>query len=293
MFKPFTRDGKTWARIPLTRTLSKLSYYIVSILRLLVGIKQPWRTVAIFLGREPLRSEIELRGSGLRFRIRDRMDAWIAKETCLDDVYFPRWVSAESLWRVIDIGGGIGDFTVLMARRCPRGVVHVYEPSPDSFEVLLANVKANGANNVVAQRHAVSAEACRMAPEADGASHALTARFTKGGGGEPEVEAVSLASVLDALPDGECDFMKIDCEGGEFDLLLESDPALLRRVHRISLEFHDGVTRYSGADIAEHLESHGFRVWAKRNPVHPHLGQLYAERTKAESVRLRTRAVPG
>lgn len=277
MFKPFTHKTATRFSTSPARTLSKLWYYARSIPRLLLGIQHPWRTVALFLGLEPFPAEIELRPSGLRLQVADKMDVWVAKETCLDDCYFPRWVRAEADWRVIDIGGGVGDFALMVAERCPDGVVHVYEPSPESFTFLQANVHSNRAGNVVAYRSAVADEACEMTGE-NGEQHRVAAGFHKSGTGALKVGAVSLDSALDALPDGECDFMKIDCEGGEFDILLESDPALLGRVHRISLEFHDGFTQFTGADIAAHLEAHGFRVWERPSPVHSHQGQLYAER---------------
>jgi hypothetical protein len=94
------------------------------------------------------------------------------------------------------------------------------------------------------------------------------------------VPARDLASVLEGLPGAACDFMKVDCEGCEFEVLLDTDPALLHRIRRISLEFHDGVTGRCGADIGRHLGSHGYRVRVSGNPVHRHLGQIYAERAE-------------
>lgn len=263
------------------RLLSAVGYYAASIPCLLAEVRQPFRAGAVFLGLARFPTEVELRGSGLRFKIRDAMDLWILKETCLDDVYFPKWWRPERRWTVLDIGGGIGDFAVMAASRCPDGVVHVYEPMAASFALLKENLALNGTKNVVAHQAAVAARKGELTLRPRGGRPAVFARFVNGGPGETRVPARGLASVLQALPGAECDLMKIDCEGGEFDLLLNSDPVLLRRIHRISLEYHDGFTESRGADIVSHLESHGFSVWSSRNPVHRYLGQLYAERADA------------
>jgi FkbM family methyltransferase len=263
------------------RVPSALAYYAASIPRLFIGLKQPWRAGAVFLGLARLPTEVELRGSGLRFRIRDAMDLWVLKETCLDDVYCPRWLRPGRRWRVLDVGAGIGDFAVMMASRCPDGVVHAYEPMAASFTVLEENLALNGTKNVVAHRAALASRAGELSLSALDGRSAVFARFTPGAAGETRVPARGLASAIQALPGAECDLMKVDSEGGEFDLLLGSDPAPLRRVRRVSLEYHDGFTASRGTDIARHLESQGFRVWMRPNPVHRHLGQLYAERAGA------------
>lgn len=260
--------------------LSAAAYYAASLPRLLRGFERPFRTGAAVLGLSRFPIEIGIRGSRLRFRVRDAMDLWILKETCLDDVYVPAGVRPEPGWAVIDIGAGIGDFAVMIGSRCPMGTVHAYEPMADSFSFLRDNVALNGVGNVVAHRAAVASREGQVTLRLPEGRPAVLARFVEGGSGLASVPARSLASVLDAMPDAECDFMKVDCEGGEFDALLNTEPALLPRIHRISLEFHEGVTEFRGTDIARHLASHGYRVCVRRNPVHRHLGQLYAERVE-------------
>jgi FkbM family methyltransferase len=206
------------------------------------------------------------------------MDLWVLKEVCLDDVYLPHPVQPEPDWSVLDIGGGIGEFAVWMATRCPRGIVHSYEPLIGAFSLLQENVVLNGIGNVVAHRAAVAAREGEGALRWSAGQPPVLARFVKGGEGEPRVVARTLASALAALPGAGCDLMKIDCEGGEFDLLLGADCAILDGVQRISLEFHEGVTSHRGADLARHLSSCGYRVRLIPNPVHGSLGQLYAER---------------
>ena len=278
VFRPFVRGGSRRSAGWPARPLRRLAYYGRSIPRLMVGLDRPWRTVLVFLGLWKRPGRIVVRRTGLELEVRDRMDVWIVKEVLLDDAYFPPWVSAAPGWRVVDIGGGIGEFAVLAALRSPRGIVHVYEPSREAHAFLVKNVAINGVDNIVIYPCAVSDRARRMAPARGGRPGAPSTRFVETADGV--VEAVSLASVLDALPGGECDFMKIDCEGCELEILLGSDPALLERIHRISVEFHGGPTGPRRSDLAERLVASGFRVWERDDPVHAHMGQIYAENVR-------------
>ena len=75
-----------------------------------------------------------------------------------------------------------------------------------------------------------------------------------------------------------CDLLKIDCEGAEYDILLQSDASVLDKIRHIVLEYHDGVTAYAHTDLAAFLRQHGYRVAVRRNQAHDDLGYLYAWR---------------
>jgi FkbM family methyltransferase len=256
--------------------LSKYRYYAASVITLLTRFEDPAKILAAFLRRPgALPTEVRLRGSGLRFRVRTPMDIWIIKETCVDRDYLREIGTPGRDWQVVDVGAGLGDFTVLAARLCPDGAVHAYEPLPGSFELLGQNLALNAVPNVHAHSSAVASTDGTLAIESTEVEP-VKARAAEGGG-QVSVPAVGLDRVLDALPGGVCQLMKVDCEGGEYDIVLNSEPATLARVERIAMEYHTNV---AGADIeglARHLERAGFRVRRVANPVHDYLGLLFAE----------------
>ncbi len=53
------------------------------------------------------------------------------------------------------------------------------------------------------------------------------------------VESVALGDVLDQMGWDECDYLKMDIEGGEYEALLNVSHSMLRRVKAIGLEYHD------------------------------------------------------
>lgn len=259
------------------RLFSALHYYLASAVTLMRQVSDPLQVAHRYLpGHSARPGEVRLKATGWRFQVRSAMDIWIVKETCLDRDYL--WGEAlQPDWSVVDIGAGLGDFSVLAGKECPRGIVHAYEPFAGSFTLLEANLALNGLENVRTFPEAVAAGAGQLAISSHNAPPVAT-RFGVGPG-PAAVAAVTLATVLDRLPDGRCDFMKIDCEGCEFDLLLKSSADVLARIGRLSLETHEGYTDYKTAQLATWLRQQGFAVRQRPNPVHRSLSLLFAERS--------------
>jgi hypothetical protein len=60
---------------------------------------------------------------------------------------------------VLDIGGGIGDYTLFAACAAPHGKVFAFEPFPGSFALLQENLAANHAGPVQAFAEAIWSQA--------------------------------------------------------------------------------------------------------------------------------------
>jgi FkbM family methyltransferase len=257
---------------------SRLQYYLTSIPTIL-GQVENWPAVfLLLLGK---RVVIRLR-NGCRFRVRSVMDVWIIKETCLDRQYERNGTRIEDGWVVVDIGAGLGDFAILIARENPRSRVYAYEPFPESYNLFHENIVLNGVQNVYAFQAAVGArrETLKLVTKGEAVQYTTT----KGGCSEKlgspslDVEGMTLDDVFETNGIERCDFLKMDCEGCEFDVLLGASSAALERISRICLEYHDGFTEYTLADLINHLERNGFQTRVTPNPVHSYLGFLYAYR---------------
>ena len=61
------------------------------------------------------------------------------------------------------------------------------------------------------------------------------------------VDCITLEDVFRENEIDTCDFCKIDCEGAEFDILLNAAPDILQRVNVFSIEFHE----FGGHKVAE------------------------------------------
>jgi len=262
----------------------KYFYYIKSIFTLLFGVK-PWPLVLrLFLGGKPKGYPlIQLRSSGLHFRTRSAMDIWAIKETHLDHFYERCGFPLQNGWTVIDIGGGVGDFTILAAYAFAGSRVFAFEPTPSSFGLLNENLKLNEVAN--AQAYPVAVWSCDGDVEIDtglGEPVQFTSQARQGAepplAGKVVVPGYSLVSVFDMTGAAQCDLMKLDCEGAEYEILFKAPDEVLQRIHRIVMEYHDNAGPFTHRDMARFLEEKGYQVKVYPNIVHPYLGYLSASR---------------
>ena len=269
-------SGDAISRVGL---LSRWRYYLGSIPTLLFRIRPPLRVLSSFLGlsgRRPF--EIEL-ATGCRFLVRGRMDVWIIKETCLDRDYERGFFPVENGWTVIDLGAGLGDFAISTAQRCPDSTVYALEPLAESYELLLANVERNKLTNVYPLPLAVAATPGRlyMATRSGRAERSRTSSHEEAAAAR-SVEAITLDQVFERSKIDRCDFLKIDCEGAEYDILFGASEAALRRIRRVAMEYHEGVRPFGRGDLVRFLEEQGFRVRTRPNPAHREIGFLFGVR---------------
>jgi FkbM family methyltransferase len=258
----------------VTRRLSAFGYYARQVPRVLLGLGPLPTVVALFLGRARGTSVIAVRPGGPRFRVRTAMDAWVVGETCLDRPY-ERLAPLGGCRTIVDIGAGLGDFAVHAALACPDAVVLAYEPSPESFGLLEENLRLNGCRNVVARPWAVvgGPGPCHLDVGRGAAvQHALAVRSAT----TIEVPAMTLEALFREHQVARCDFLKIDVEGAEFEILMNAPEETLMKVDRLALEYHLRALGPTVDDLRDFLTARGFAVTVHPSPVHRHLGYLHA-----------------
>ena len=270
----------------MLRLLRKYSYYLVSIFELLFGFENPILLSKIYL--KPTRSSnqtVRLRNRGLQFRVRGAMDVWSIKETFLDRFYEKYGFTIQPGWNIIDIGAGIGDYTLYVATAQPDSKVFAFEPYPGSFVLMQENLRSNAVTNVQVFDRAIDAESGKLILDLTGGEPLQFQSQLKevpDHGKSLTVEALSLADALKKLELDSCDLLKLDCERAEYSILLSTPPSVLERIQRIVMEYHDNMTPYRHGELTSFLSERGFQVETFPNPVHSHLGYLRALRKKQE-----------
>ncbi len=222
-------------------------------------VEQAWQRAALAAGFP----EHTITCDRLRFRVRRlTCDEAFVHNVVAQREYLQHGLRIGPTDTVVDIGGNIGTFAVLAASLAPRGHVITVEPDPENLRLLRTNVALNGAINITP----VAAAAARE-------SGTLTLHRSAEGGGfhvvHPEyfprvwadqipVHAISLRDLFDAQQVDRCHFLKIDCEGAEFDLL--ADGACLDRVNQVAMEYHALADDARLATMRATLAGAGFRV---------------------------------
>jgi FkbM family methyltransferase len=143
------------------------------------------------------------------------------------------------------------------------------------------NIALNSVKNVVPFPMAIgiNSEEMTLVTTGEAVQHTTTnSETTDENASTIKVPGVSLHDAFQLIGIARCNLLKIDCEGCEFDILLNADKAILQRIDHISLEYHDGFTRFSHMDLVKHLKYNGFQIEMIPNPVHGYLGFMYAHR---------------
>jgi len=180
-------------------------------------------------------------------------DSWFRQ------LYTPLGDEIQANYTVVDIGAHIGSFSIFASTHANAVKVYSYEPQQENFRYLTENIKLNGLENIKAFQLAVSGSRGKVRLYTDGkrsTAHSTTIPTRS----YEEVNCVTLDDVLDNNQIQNCDLLKMNCEGAEYEILFSTPKSTLARVKNISLEWHD-VPPYHIDDLKRHLENMEFDVW--------------------------------
>jgi FkbM family methyltransferase len=155
--------------------------------------------------------------------------------------YFDDDVAVQGEKTIVDIGAHIGAFSLLAASLTRGARVFAFEPSPSTHRLLLDNISLNTGitqSAIVPCQSAVAGTSGVRKFYAAGstaAGHSLLFRTMEE---IAEVQTVTLEDALDENSIETCDFLKLDCEGAEYEILLSSSESCLRRIKMIAAECH-------------------------------------------------------
>jgi FkbM family methyltransferase len=154
---------------------------------------------------------------------------------------------------VIDIGAHIGWYTLLFANRVGEsGSVIAFEPAPDNFALLKANVELNAKKSVRAENVALGDRTADVILARGGdnfGDHYVSSR----GGKEAREGVVVRCTRLDdavALPQ-QIRLIKLDCQGSE-PAIIAGAPNALARCTFLATEFWPAGMRRAGFDARDY-----------------------------------------
>lgn len=158
----------------------------------------------------------------------------------------------------IDVGAHIGKYTVLIARRVSHGLVISLEPHPLNFKYLLNNIKLNSLNNVIALNYALSKESgkARLFVGISSETHSLRNNFNYCSGRYIEVNTITMDELIKKLNINKVDWIKIDVEGAEIDVLMGARHVLSTLRPKLIVEVH----RYNYNDFYLIMKKYDYNV---------------------------------
>mgnify|MGYP001338680871 CR=1 FL=1 len=182
---------------------------------------------------------------------------------------------------VVDIGAHVGYFSIHSALNAKDGKVLAFEPYEESFEILMKNLKINQINNVIPQNLGVG-------KKSGIGSLYLQKNLSIGNSiyknadsdSKVDIKIISLQDIIKNNHLQRINFLKLDCEGSEYEILLNIDQQTLQKIDRIVSEMHPKIKNFKIDDVKKFLMVHGFEVKIIHplNDVSKELSMLYAKK---------------
>jgi FkbM family methyltransferase len=262
-------------RSRLSFLVSKVPYYLRSLRAL--GRIATFRSVARCIVLSDKRLDFR---DGTSLGLSAVIDLLVVKETVVDDVYGLGALDAELGSIIVDVGAGIGDFTITAAKRFPNLAVHSFEPNPNAFRLLERNVQRQEVTNVEAAPIAIGTEPSYTLHDVSAGPLASAAVS----GADDEAAVVPARRLDDVLPTRIVALLKVDCEGLEVDVL-RSAAGTLDNAQHVVVEYHRHLLPDADRRVVELLADQGFLTRIKSDPYDSALGYVYASRLRRNTAR--------
>ncbi len=140
---------------------------------------------------------------------------------------------------IVDIGAHIGLSTIYFKQKFPKSKIISLEPHPENYEILEKNIFENNLKNTYIIKKAICLKNCKKTMYYD-ETNLSTTSFKKGAwdGKEKNQKEIEVECItLNELINEKVDILKLDIEGMEYEILLNSRSAL-KLVSNLIFEYH-------------------------------------------------------
>ena len=212
--------------------------------------------------------------NGLKFITRKNTgDVFVLCEIAATDVY--RLEKIEKRDIVLDIGAHIGVFSIMASKKASK--VISLEPVSANFELLKRNIKINKIKNIIPIKKALSSKTgkTKIYTGDNTVAHSIVNKDKKNS--SEDIETISLKDLMTSRKIKRIDFLKMDCEGAEHDILAKMPKSIFKKIKRIHMESHELDEKRTRESIKLILEKNGFSVSSK-------FGMFYAENKNYKKV---------
>jgi len=204
--------------------------------------------------------------------VANAMDLVPLKELLLEQEYGASFRG----YRILDVGAYRGETALFF---CIHGAEKVIaaEPAPDNYALAQQNIQQSPYQERIDLLPLAIADKSGTLPLCIDPRHSNAHRLNlyhedaQEASLTVEVPVWGFQQLVDYSGWDEIDMVKLDCEGAEYPILLNTPAEILRRVRRWMIEYHD-----SPAPLQRRLREMGYEVQSLRD--RGTLGILYAER---------------
>jgi len=206
----------------------------------------------------------EINTFDLNFRAYDSSESWaaisIARE--IKDQYYVPNLNINKNDVIIDIGAHVGIFSIYYALKYPDALIYSYEPTRRNYANLVKSLEYNKINNVFPNNLAVTSDGrdVEMYQPSDNTGGSSMFYNTKLPFEEKSLaKSIRLKDIIENI-NGKIRILKIDCEGGEYEILngnielLNNAEIIMGELHHVpntdfnAYKLYDEITKVVGKE---------------------------------------------
>lgn len=223
-------------------------------IRILLRLRNPWRFLRCYILRKPLPSGVVVFRDGTTIYVEHPDD--LATITLI--FFRAGYAGLARNDVVLDIGANIGVFGLYAALHAGAKKIYAFEPCQGSFQLLLRNIEANGlAGVIVPFQNAVCHSKRGQFLDFPVSSSPSNSFHNDDGDTTGSVATTTLNEIMDKNGLDRVNYLKVDCEGAEYEILEEMTHAGYDRIDNLTVEYHAGRQ----TELIHLIEAQGLRVW--------------------------------
>ena len=187
-------------------------------------------------------------------------------EIFIQKVYNPWFMQIKSGGAVMDIGTNIGVFS-LFAVKQGAGMVYCVEPNSRNITLIKRNFEINKLKNPNIINVAVSNKngyGKLYLGDFDSHGSLFKRNFKQKQPKYIKVKTATLGKIFNICRIDKLDFLKIDCEGSEGEIVRSTKKNIWKKVKKIAIEYHDNASILTHRQIVEKLTKNGFTTKIKK-----------------------------
>lgn len=144
---------------------------------------------------------------------------------------------------IVDIGANKGLFAVFFAKELEHKdlKIYCYEPHPNTFQILQNNIRLNRlGSNIFAFQKVVSGTVVASQSffiARDSFDYSVFNEYKSKE--KISVENTTLPSIIDENNIVRIDLLKMNCEGAEYEILMNTPDSYLKKINEIRMEYHN------------------------------------------------------
>jgi FkbM family methyltransferase len=142
---------------------------------------------------------------------------------------------------VIDVGANIGDSSLYFALKGAKHVIAI-EPFFENYNALKRNIEINDLEAKITPIYSGCGSSTRNVKTTFVDTKGIGLDIKEFEGGKNEIKIIGLDELVSKYPHEKI-VLKLDCEGCEYDTIINSNEEILKKIDEIILEYHSGYKK--------------------------------------------------